>query len=161
MTTAGKFTAGIAGMTGAGSLGLTTTVVARIASVHAIPAEIWAVLALLSVTTAVVAGLGLVLDYECAKLALDVQAGTARLRADLERDRMAAYRGLVEKSTDAAGDVSSFRDLLLADALHLAVEQNGVRPTDRTHGRLYHPRSQSGPLHREASSENSGTAQPE
>jgi hypothetical protein len=85
--TVGKITAGITGMTGVGSLGVTTTAVAGIASARAVPDGMWAVLALLSMATALVAGLGLVLDYECAKVALREQAGTARLRADLERDR--------------------------------------------------------------------------
>lgn len=52
----------IMGHAGAGSLGVTTTGVARIAIVHAAPTEIWVVLALLPVTAAVVAGLSLVLD---------------------------------------------------------------------------------------------------
>ena len=47
------------------------------------------------------------------------------------------YRVLVEKSAGEPGSAADYRDLILADALHLAVEQNSVRPADRTHGQLY------------------------
>ena len=100
----------------------------RIASAQAVPTGIWAVLAWLSATTVAVAGLSLVLDYERAKLEIEARVGVVRSRADLERARLMVYRGLVEKSAEAAGTAASYRDLVLADALHLAVEQNDVRP---------------------------------
>jgi hypothetical protein len=150
-TTAGKIATGIAGVTGTSSLGITAAALTRIASAQAVPTGVWVVLAWLSTTTVAVAGLGLVLDYERAKLEITARAGVVRSRADLEAARLAVYRGLVEKSAEAAGTAASYRDLVLADALHLAVEQNGVRPADRTHGRLYQARSEARPALREAS----------
>jgi hypothetical protein len=47
------------------------------------------------------------------------------------------YRVLVEKSAGEAGSAADYRDLMFADALHLVVEQNNVRPAGRTHGHLY------------------------
>ena len=67
-TTTGKIATGIAGMTGTSSLGITMAALTRIASAQAVPTGVWAVLAWLSTTTVAVAGLGLVLDYERAKL---------------------------------------------------------------------------------------------
>jgi hypothetical protein len=125
--TAGKFATGIAGMTGTGSLGITAAVLTRIASAQAVPTGIWAVLAWLSMTTVAVVGLSLVLDYKRAKLEIEACAGVVRSRVDLESARLAVYRGLVERSVEAAGTAASYRALVLADALHLAVEQNDVR----------------------------------
>jgi hypothetical protein len=133
--TPGKIAAGITGMIGTGSLGITVTGITRIASAHAAPTEIWAALAWLSTTTAAVAGLGMVLDHARAKLEIEARAGAVRLRADLEKARLAVYRALVEKSADAAGDAASYRELILADALHLAVELSKVQLESRTDGR--------------------------
>ena len=36
------------------------------------------------------------------------------------------YRVPIEKSAGEPGSATDYRDLILADALHLAVEQNGV-----------------------------------
>lgn len=107
-TTTGKVAAGIAGMTGTSSLGIAVAALARIASAQAVPTGIWAVLAWLSAATVAVAGLGLVLDYERAKLEIEARAGVARSRVDLEKARLAVYRGLAEKSADAAGNAASY-----------------------------------------------------
>jgi hypothetical protein len=149
-TKAGKIATGIAGMTGTSSLGITACALTRIASAQAVPTGIWVVLAWLSTTTAAVAGLGVVLDYERAKLEIAARAGAVRSRADLEAARLAMYRGLVEKSAEAAGTAARYRDLVLADALHLAVEQNGGQPAGRTAGQLSRPRGEARPIGREA-----------
>jgi hypothetical protein len=136
-TTAGKITAGIAGITGTGSLGATAAALARIASAHPVPPGIWVVLASLWAATVMVAGLGLVLDYCRAKLEIAARDREARSRAELQGARLAMYRTVIEKSAGEPGSAADYRGLILADALHLAVEQNGVRPADRTHGQLY------------------------
>jgi hypothetical protein len=73
-TTAGKIATGIAGVTGTSSLGITAAALTRIASAQAVPTGIWIVLAWLSTATVAVAGLGLVLDYERAKLEITARA---------------------------------------------------------------------------------------
>lgn len=159
--TTGKLAAGIVGLAGAGSLGVTTTGVARIAIVHAASTKIWVVLALLPVTAAVVAGLSLVLDYESAKFALQMQVGVECLRADLERARLDAYLDLIEKSAGAAGTASSYRDLLLTDALHLAVERYSPWSSYQGHGRPDHPRIEADPPPEQDSKERSEDIRPE
>jgi hypothetical protein len=136
-TTAGKIPPGIAGMTGTGGLGITAATLARIASAHTVPTGIWVVLASLWTATVMVAGLGLVLDYCRARLEIATRDREARSRAELQGARLTMYRVLVEKSAGEPGSAADYRDLILADALHLAVEQNSVRPADRTHGQLY------------------------
>jgi hypothetical protein len=136
-TKAGKVAAGIAGVTGTGSLGVTVAAVTRIAAAHAVPIGIWIVLAALSVATVVVAGLGLVLDYRRDRLELETRARAEQAQADREKTRLEMYRTLVEKSAGEPASAASYRSLILADALHLAVEQGNVRPADRTHGQLY------------------------
>jgi hypothetical protein len=104
---------------------------------HDVPAGMWAVLAALAALTVVVAGLGLVLDYWRDRLELKVRAQDAQAHASREQGRLELYRVLVEKSASEPASAASYRALILADALHLAVEQNGVRPADRTHGQLF------------------------
>jgi hypothetical protein len=82
---------------------------------------------MLSAMTAVLAGLALVLDYQRAKLEAEARARAARLHARLKRDRLAVYRDLLERAADATGSAVAFRDLILADARHLAAEQSGIR----------------------------------
>jgi hypothetical protein len=136
-TTAGKIAAGIAGMTGTGSLGITAAALTRVASAHTVPAGIWVALASLWAATVTVAGLGLVLDYRRARLEIAARSREAQSRAELQGTRLAMYQVLVEKSAGEPGSAMDYRELILADALHLAVEQNSVRPADRTHGQLY------------------------
>jgi hypothetical protein len=136
-TTRGKVTAGLAGLTGTGSLGITAAALARLASAHAVPTGIWVALVSLSAATVLVAGLGLVLDYLRASREIAARMVEARSRAALEESRLAMYQALVEKSAGEPASAACYRDLILADALHLAVEQKGVQPADRTHGQLY------------------------
>jgi len=77
-----------------------------------------------------------VLDYRRARLEIAARAAETRSRAELDAARLAMYRTLVEKSAGEPASKAQYRELFLADALHLAVEQ-GVKPADRTHGRLY------------------------
>jgi hypothetical protein len=136
-TTAGKIAAGIAGMTGTGGLGITAAALVRLASARTVPAGMWVVLASLWAATVMVAGLGLVLDHCRATLEIAARDREARSHAELQGVRLTMYRVLVEKSAGEPGSAADYRDLILADALHLAVEQNSVRPADRTHGQLY------------------------
>ena len=127
----------IAGVTGTGSLGVIATALIRTASAHAAPTAIWIVLAALSAATVLVAGLSLVLNYRRDRLEIAARAEDARAQAERKRSRLEMYQTLVEKAAGELASAASYRDLILADALHLAVEQNGTRPADRTHGRLY------------------------
>ena len=141
-TTTGRMVTGIAGVAGTGSVGVTTAALIRIASAHTVPAGLWAMLAVLTGVTAAVAALGLVLDYRRGRLEIAVRAQDTRAHAEQEKARLEMYQTLVEKAVGEPANAASYRDLILADALHLAVERNGVRPTDRTHGQLYGTRGE-------------------
>ena len=143
-TTVRKVATGIAGVTGTGSLGITVTALTRIASAHTAPTGIWIMSAALAAATVLLVSSGLVLDYRRARLEIAVWAEQARSKAELEKIRLEMYRVLVEKSAGEPASAASYRNLILADALHLAVEQNGVQPADRTHGQLYAPRDDGG-----------------
>jgi hypothetical protein len=124
---AGKVAAGIAGVTGTGTLGLTVATFTQVAGAHAVvPAGIWLVLAL-AVGAVMMAGLSLILNYRQKKL--EIESG-----ADLQKTRQEMYRILLEKSAGEPESAASYQALILADALHLTAEQNSVRPADRMHG---------------------------
>ncbi|MGH3223047.1 MAG: hypothetical protein ACRDPY_30890 [Streptosporangiaceae bacterium] len=130
LTAAGKIAAGTAGLTGTGSLGFITAALERMAAGRTIPAGLWVLLGVLVAVTAGVAGLSLVLDYRQKKLETESAAELAKARQEM-------YRTVLEKSAGEPGSAASYRELIIADALHLAVERNDVRPADRTHGQLY------------------------
>jgi hypothetical protein len=127
--TVGKLAAGIAGTAGAGSMGVLAEVLSRFAAARAVPPAMWAVLAGLVGATAVVAALALLLDYQRQKL--EIQSS-----AELAKTRQAIYRPLLEKSAADPASAASYRELIIADALHLAVEQNGELPAGQTHHHL-------------------------
>jgi hypothetical protein len=128
--TVGKLAAGIAGTASAGSMGVLAEALARLAAARAAPAAMWAVMAGLMGVTAAVAALALLLDFRQKKL--EIQSV-----AELEKARQETYRAVLEKSAAEPGNAANYRELIIADALHLAVERNGVRPADQTHRHLY------------------------
>jgi hypothetical protein len=128
--TAGKLAAGMAGTTGVGSMGVLIEALARITTSRPAPACMWVVMAVLITVTAAVAGLGLILDYRQKKLEIETAAG-------LEKNRQDMYRAILEKSAGDPARAANYRQLMLSDALHLAVERNGAQPADQTHEHLY------------------------
>lgn len=128
--TAGKLAAGIVGTTGAGSIGVLTESLVRITAAHAVPWSMWVILAVLIGITAGIASLGLILDYRQKELEI-------KSAAELTKARQEMYRTVLEKSAGEPTSAASYRDLILADALHLAVERNGAQPADKTHRHLY------------------------
>jgi len=48
---------------------------------------------------------------------------------------------VLEKSAGEPGSAAAYRELIIADALHQAMEQNRMRPADRTHRWPYGPRT--------------------
>jgi hypothetical protein len=134
MMTPGRLAAGIAGTTGAGSMGVLAGALVRIAAAHAVPAGMWVVMAVLIAVTAGVASLGLILDYRQKKLETESAAA-------LQQGRQEMYRVVVEKSAGDPGNAMSYRELIIADALHLSVERNGAQLADRMYWHLHGPGS--------------------
>jgi hypothetical protein len=126
----GKVAIGVAGTTGTSGLGIISLAVARLYSGHPVPDGLWAVSASLVVATALISCLGMFLDYRLKKFA-----------AELQRERLAAHRTMLEKAACEPASADNYRKLILANALYLSVEQNCSQPIDRTHAQLY------GPLH--------------
>lgn len=140
-TTPGKIAAGIAGTTGTSGLGVMGFAVFRMASAHPVPGGMWAAAVTLVSVTAVVSSLGLILDYQLRKLDIQAQSNEAHTAAELQRTRLETYRTVVEKAAGEPESALSYRELIIADALHLSVEQNGARLADRTHAHLYGSRA--------------------
>jgi hypothetical protein len=122
----GKVGAAIAGTTGTSGLGIIGLAVARLYSGHPVPDGIWAISASLVVATALISCLRMILDYRLKKFT-----------AELQKERLAAHRMMLEKAACEPDSAENYRNLILADALYLSVEQNGSQPTDRTHAQLY------------------------
>jgi hypothetical protein len=83
----------------------------------------WAMMAILITVATVVACLGLILDHL-----------QRRFEIGLEKSRQDMYRAVLEKSTGEPGSMAGYRELILSDALHLAVERNGARAVGQAHG---------------------------
>jgi hypothetical protein len=117
-------------------------VAARAVAGHGLPPVAWATLIILVAGAAVVTGLSLVLDYRRACLEIGVGAAESAARAALETSRLEIYRNLVGRAAGEPASAASYRGLILADALHMAVEKDKVHPADRTHQHLYGHREQ-------------------
>jgi hypothetical protein len=139
----GKIVAGIAGTAGTGSVGISGFVLFRLASAHVVLGGAWAAAAAVALpAAAVLAGcLALVLQYRLRKLEL-------RADADQKKQRLDVHGTLLEKAAGEPANAQSYRDLIIAEALYLSVEQNGAQLTDKAHQHLYGH----GPTGREAGS---------
>jgi hypothetical protein len=124
----GKVAVGIAGTTGTSGLGIIGVAMVRLYSGHPVPDGLWAVSASLVVATALISCLSIFLGYRLKKFA-----------AELQKERLAAHRTMLEKAACEPGSAENYRELILANALYLSVEQNGSQPIDRTHAQLYGP----------------------
>lgn len=137
--TGGKFLAGVAGTTGTGSLGVLAAALFRVTAARDVPAGMWAALTVLIGVTGAVTVLALILEYKRKKLEIQSRDQEVASAADLKKRRLEGYLAVLEKSVGEPGSAAAYRELIAADALHLAVEQNGTRPADRTHQHLYGP----------------------
>jgi hypothetical protein len=106
-----------------------------------VASELWIVSAALVGAAALISSLSLILDYRLKKLTAQNQDKQATAAAELQKERLAIHRTVLEKAAGEPGSAASYRELIIADALHLSVEQNGSRLADRTHERLYGPAS--------------------
>jgi hypothetical protein len=136
-TTLGKITAGIAGATGTSSAGVSAFAVFRMSSAHAVPGGIWAALVALAAATGLVSSLGLILEYQLRKLDIGARAKQAQSAAELRKAYLEIHRTVLEKAASEPASADSYREIIIANALYLSVEQNGVQPADKTHEHLY------------------------
>lgn len=133
-----KATAGIIGGTaGTGGLGTTAFALSRLATGHPIPPGLWVVSAALVAASALITSFSLVLDYRLKKLLVQAEGTQAATAAELQKERLAIHRTVLEKAAGEPTSAANYRELIIADALHLSVEQNGSQLADRTHAHLY------------------------
>jgi hypothetical protein len=126
-----RIIAGFAGTAGTGSVGISGFVLFRSASAHVVLGGAWAAAAVAMPAVAVLAGcLALVLQYRLRKLEL-------RADAEQKKQRLDVHGILLEKASGEPANAQSYRDLIIAEALYLSVEQNGTQLTDKTHQHLY------------------------
>ena len=128
-----KIAAGIAGTTGTGSLGVSVFAMSRVTSAHGVPGGVWAALVALGAATAIVSSLALVLGYKLKKLEVEAQNKKAELDQELKKARLEIHKTILENAAVKPGSAANYSELIIADALYIAVEQNGAQPADPTH----------------------------
>jgi len=133
----GKAAAGLAGVAGTGGFGATAFAVGRMATCHVVPVGLWAVPVSSVAAIVLVTSFSLVLDYKLKKLMVQSQDRQAAAATELQKERLAIHRTVLEKAAGEPASVASYRELIVADSLHLSVEHNGSRPADRTHPHQY------------------------
>jgi len=136
-TTPGKIIAAVAGTAGTGTAGLSIFLLSRIGSARTISAATWAAPAILAATTVLVTCLGLILEYRLRRLEAGHRHQEAQSALDLQKTQHDIYRAVMQKATGEPASVQNYRDLLIAGALYLSVEQNGAQLTDKSHAHLY------------------------
>lgn len=77
------------------------------------------------------AGVGLVLDYQRSRPEITTRHREARSRAEPQDARLTMHRTLVGRVRAGDGPRGELPGLDPANALHLAVEQNSLRPADQ------------------------------
>jgi hypothetical protein len=87
-------------------------------------------LAAVIVVAAIVIVLGMILNYLQRKCQIESAA-------ELAMAQQVTFRAMLEMSASKPDAAAGFRLLILADALHMAVERNGAQPVDQTHRHLY------------------------
>jgi hypothetical protein len=117
--TAGKLAAAVSATTGAGSMGILADALVRISAAHAVPAGMWAVMIILIVVSSALTGLALVLDYRVRKLEIESATG-------LQKTRQEMYRAVLQKAADESAS-AAYRELIVADAVHLSAERDDAR----------------------------------
>ena len=129
-TSLSKITVGVAGTAGTGSLGFSGFALARVVEAHGVSGGVWAAAAVLALVSLLTGTLGMVLGYRIRRFELESAQKLQMARLDM-------HRTVLEKAAGEPASAESYRELIIADALHLSVEQNGAHLADKTHQRLY------------------------
>jgi hypothetical protein len=123
-TNVGRVSAGAVATTGVSSLGLTAFAVFRLTAEPGTPAASWAELAGLGAAAACVSSLWLVLDYRLRKLDAQTRGRALQAAAELQLGRLRLHRALMDKAAAQPQLAAAFRELIIANARYLSVEQN-------------------------------------
>jgi hypothetical protein len=134
----GRLTAGIAGGLGTGSAGVFALAAFRLSWGHAAAPGAWSAgapgawgaAAALALAGTLTGSLGLVLGYR-------LRSQELRAATDLTRTRLDMHRVVMEKAAGEPASARSYRELILADAVYLSVEQNRARLPGQARRHLY------------------------
>ena len=124
---------GTAGATGSSSLGVTAFGILHAASAYKLPGGVWLALIAANLVTALVSSIALVLKYKINKMTIEARMKEAQSVAELKKARQEIHRIVLEKAAGEPASASAYRELIIADAVHLSVEQGTPAPADRTH----------------------------
>ncbi len=124
-TTLSKVAAAAATTTGASGLGLAAFAVLRLTPASGRPMAAWAELAALGAAAACVSLVRLVLDYRLKKLDAQLRQRAQQAAADLQLTRLQLHRMVLEQAAAQPQLAAAYRELIIANATYLAVEQNG------------------------------------
>jgi hypothetical protein len=80
-----------------------------------------------------VSSLALVLGYRLKKLEVEAQNKKTELDQELKKARLEIHKTILEKAAVKPGSAANYRELIIAEALYVAVEQNGAQPAEQTH----------------------------
>lgn len=118
-----------------GSLGAMVAA-AKVIAGQSLPPAGWVVLGTTTIASVAIACLSLILEYRYMAMEIRARETTAAHQARLLRARLNIYRKLAEKSADEPGCARAYQELIIADARHLAVE-NDVQPSGRGQVQLH------------------------
>jgi hypothetical protein len=125
-TTLGKVATGVAGTTGMGSVAVSAFAMLRMSQAHAVPGGMWASAVSTAAVAALVASLGIILEYRIRRLQVAARSKEAESAAALKRTRLEVLRSITDKATENPEQAQNYRELIRASAAFLSVEQNGT-----------------------------------
>jgi hypothetical protein len=127
--------------TGSGIGALGGLVVTHRAALTVVPGGLWVVLIVAVSTSAVVAIAAIVCDFLLKNKAANLERAKADADAERAKIRETNYWTAMLKAAAEPTSSGHYAELSDAAARYVAVEKNGTKPCDRTHGNLYgyHP----------------------
>jgi hypothetical protein len=126
---------------GIGVLGSIAVAAGRTAVGTSTPIGLWIVLIASTSFSGAVAILAIVFDFLLKGKAASLDRARADAEAECAKIRETRYWGAIEKGATEPANSAHYAELSDAAARYVAVEKNGIKPGDKTHGSLYghHP----------------------
>jgi hypothetical protein len=111
----------------------------RVTPSAAAAGSVWIAVAALGGAAALLGTVKIMVEYRLRKMDAELRGKQAQTAAELQKIRLEIHRAVVEKAAGEPASARSYRELIIADALHLAVEQNGAQLSGPAHTWLYGP----------------------
>jgi len=123
---------GIVAATGTSSLGVPAFEILHAASAHQVPGGVWLALITTNAVTALVSSIALVLKYKINKMTIEARMKEVQGVAERLEARQQMHRIVLEKAACEPVSASAYRELIIADAVHLSVEKGSPAPAGQT-----------------------------